>query len=128
MDCRYGHNNLLVIVNYLDIRRTGRICGPFKANPPTVIDANAVLTLAVSLQCLQTVAGQRGQVAQGNRGIQLVQLKKGGALNSGESLDALTGGELSSSLVPIADDHESVWNVFMRYVKRNETEDPHSLP
>src|SRR5208282_3148370 len=39
----------LVVISDLDIDRAGRSFGPFKANPPLVIDADAVLSLAVTI-------------------------------------------------------------------------------
>ena len=53
---------LLMVVNNLHVAWAGPFCGPFKANPPLVIDADAVLALSASFQRLKAVAGQYGKV------------------------------------------------------------------
>ena len=37
---------------------------PDEAQPPLVIDADAVLALPIALQCFQPVAGQGGEIFQ----------------------------------------------------------------
>ena len=54
-----------VVVHYLDI--VGVSFTPGKADPPTVVDANAVLAFTVALQRLQPVAANRAQVRQAGR-------------------------------------------------------------
>jgi hypothetical protein len=54
------HECLLVIVCYLDINRPWGAARPREANPPLVIDADAVLAPPVALEDLQPVAGQCG--------------------------------------------------------------------
>jgi hypothetical protein len=44
----------LVVINDLDIDWAGRSFGPFKANPPLVIDADAVLSLPVTIEGFKT--------------------------------------------------------------------------
>ena len=51
-----------MIVCYLDINRPWRATRPREANPPLVIDADAVLVPPAALEDLQPVAGQCGQV------------------------------------------------------------------
>jgi hypothetical protein len=53
---------------------------PQEADPPLVIDADAVLTLPVTTQCLQSIAGWSGQVAQFLRLMDLSQLTLGNPL------------------------------------------------
>lgn len=48
-----------MVVHDFDIVRTRRAWRPFKAYPPLVIDADAVLAFVVALQGLETVSGQR---------------------------------------------------------------------
>ncbi len=52
----------LVVVNDLHICRTRRPCRPLEAYPPLVVDANAVLSLSVTLQGFKSVAGQRTEI------------------------------------------------------------------
>jgi hypothetical protein len=51
-----------MIVNNLHVAWAGPFFGPFKANPPLVIDADAVLALSVPFQRFKTVARQYGKV------------------------------------------------------------------
>jgi len=41
---------LLVVIDNLDVDRAGRAVGPLKADPPLVIDTDAVLALPIALQ------------------------------------------------------------------------------
>ncbi len=53
---RYGMPHL-VVIHDLDIDRAGRSFGPFNANPPLVIDADAaVLSLAVTIEGFKPIA------------------------------------------------------------------------
>jgi hypothetical protein len=98
---------LLVIINDLHVRRAGGVFGPFKASPPLIIDANAVLSLPVSSQRFKTVTGQYGKVFKHDGRLQSVQLQTGGTFDSRECLYPLTGGEDPGSLVPVTQDHDS---------------------
>jgi hypothetical protein len=49
----------LVVINDPDIDRAGRFFGPFKANPPLVIDADAVLSLSVTKERFMPIAAKR---------------------------------------------------------------------
>jgi hypothetical protein len=49
----------LVVINNLDIDRAGRFFGPFKANPPLVIDADAILSLSVTIERFKPIAAKR---------------------------------------------------------------------
>jgi hypothetical protein len=49
----------LVVINDLDIDWAGRSFGPFKANPPLVIDADAVLSLPVTIEGFKPIAPKR---------------------------------------------------------------------
>jgi hypothetical protein len=63
---------LLVIIHNLNF-----VCVPFppnKTETPLLVDSNAVPSLPVSAQCLQTISGGRRQVANFRRAIQLPKL------------------------------------------------------
>jgi hypothetical protein len=49
----------LVVINDVDIDRAWRSFGPFKANPPLVIDADAVLPLPVTIESFKPIAAKR---------------------------------------------------------------------
>lgn len=56
------HRRSLVIVNNLNI--IGITIVPSKTDSPLLIDADAVLPLAISLQCFQVVAGRAVEICQ----------------------------------------------------------------
>src|SRR5208337_952097 len=109
---------LLVIVNDLHMRRPRRSAGPLEAHAPLIVDAYAVLALAVAMQRFKTVSGQRGKVRERRSCLQAVQLQPRGTLDCREGLDALPARELPGPLVPIADDHSPKMAEITRYVKR----------
>lgn len=47
---------------------------PLEANPPLIVDTDAVLTFPVPTQTLETIAGQGGQVSQGCGCIKTIEL------------------------------------------------------
>jgi hypothetical protein len=57
---------LLVIVHNLYVGRPGRMVGPRKTNAPLVIDADTVLSFAVTCQRFKPVTRQDGQVPKGS--------------------------------------------------------------
>lgn len=107
-----------MIVNNLHVRRPWRSIEPLEANPPLVVDANAVLSLATANQRLKTIAGQGGQVAKRRGGFEAVELQPSGTLKPGKSFDPLSGSEVSRPLVAVADDHSAKLSRITRYVKR----------
>jgi len=63
---------LLMVVNNLHVGWAGAFFSPFKANPPLVIDADAVLALSVPPQRFKTVSGQYGKVLKHDRRLESV--------------------------------------------------------
>jgi len=109
MDCDQCHwqfsPSLLMIIDDLDVGGTRRLSRPLKANPPLIVDADAVLAFAISGQRLKTVAGQGGQILQRNGGLQAIQLEARGAFDAGKRFDSIALGEVPGPLVSVADDH-----------------------
>jgi hypothetical protein len=62
-----------VVIRNLDIGQAWRSRGPLEANAPLIIDANAILALAVATQRLEPAAGKRRQVFQAACGIQAIK-------------------------------------------------------
>ena len=89
---------LLMIINDLHVRRAEGVFGPFKASPPLIIDANAVLALPVASERFKAVAGQYGKVFKHDSRIQSVQLQTGSTFDSRKRLYPFTGGEVPGSL------------------------------
>jgi hypothetical protein len=98
---------LLMIIDNLDIDRSGRAFRPFKANPPLVIDANAVLTLTVALQPFRPVTGQRSEVFQARCSVQPVRPIFSLPGKTGELPNDVAIGKTLGTLIPVADDHRS---------------------
>jgi len=46
-----------VVINEFNIM--GTVIGPHKANPPLIVDADAVLSLTIGLQLLQSITRHR---------------------------------------------------------------------
>ena len=57
---------------------------PFEAEPPLVIDPDAVLTRPVASQPFEPVAGKDGQIAEFDRGIQFTELSPSDPLDCTE--------------------------------------------
>jgi hypothetical protein len=62
---------------------------PNKTDTPLIIDANAVLSLAVAMERFEAIAGRRAKVTELRRGIQLAQLSLRDSLDATPPLDEL---------------------------------------
>jgi len=96
-----------MIIDYFNIDWSGASFGPLKAYPPLVVDANAILALAIPFESFKTVPGQ-AQVKKGGRSFQLVKLQLRLALKAGKSLDSISSREFLRSLISEAHDHAVV--------------------
>src|SRR5215467_12869062 len=105
VNCGNCHKILLVVIDDLHICRTRRPCGPLEADPPLVIDANAVLSLSVALQRFEPVVRQCTEIPKLDSCFQAIQFESCGALNSRERFDPLTSCKISGPRVSVADDH-----------------------
>src|SRR5262245_10896609 len=56
-----------MIVDNLDIGRSGRAARPFEADTPLHVDADAVLASAIGLQCFQPIAPECLQLIEAHR-------------------------------------------------------------
>jgi hypothetical protein len=72
-----------VIIDNLNVHRVASV--PNETDTPLIIDPYAVLTAPVSVQCLQAVAGRRGQISDLCRAIQLAKFPLSDAFDSVES-------------------------------------------
>jgi hypothetical protein len=61
-----------MIIDDFDVKSV--LVAPPEADSPTIVDPNAVLSLAFSHELLQAVAGRKAQIAQRLRGIDDCQL------------------------------------------------------
>jgi hypothetical protein len=76
-----------VVIDNFDVDRAGRAFGPLKADPPLVIDPDAVLALSIALQSFQPVAGQGGEIFQAHCRVQSFQPRLGLTCETGKFLD-----------------------------------------
>jgi hypothetical protein len=73
-----------VVVDDLNLMRVA--AAPYEADSPSIVDSDAVLALAISLQGFEPVAAGKRQVGQPPRKIDLLELTKGHTLNRSETL------------------------------------------
>ena len=60
---------------------------PAKTDPPLIVDTDAVLALAIALQCFQPVSGRYEQVLEGARLAQIKELAARRPLDRSETRD-----------------------------------------
>jgi hypothetical protein len=106
-----------VVINNFDIDGAGGTYGPFKANPPLVIDADAVLAPSVALEGFQPIAGQGRKVFQARRYFQPVQTDFRLSPETGKFPNVLPIGETFGFSVSVTHDHQKSLAVIMVYVK-----------
>src|SRR5260370_36132198 len=92
-----------MIVDNLDIDRARRARWPLEADPPLVVDADAVLPRAVAFKRLQPVAGKCSDVGQALRGLQAIEPRFRLPGEAGQLPHTFPGGEAVGSPVPVAD-------------------------
>jgi hypothetical protein len=51
-----------MIIDNLDVRRSGLLVEPFEANSPLIVDANAVLSFPVASESLEAIPRQGGEI------------------------------------------------------------------
>ena len=74
-----------------------------------IVDANAVLALAIPRQGFQAVAGECRKIPNRRSSLQTVELQARRSFEPGESLDPLPGGEVPGPLVPIVENHSRLY-------------------
>ena len=81
-----------MVINNFDLFRTGS--GPAEANPELPVDSNAVLTLPVTMQRLQHIAGRYFKIIQLACSLKLPNFPQGNALEIDKTPDAATACQL----------------------------------
>ena len=94
---------LLVIINNLYVGRSRRSAKPFKANPPLIVNANAVLALTVTAQCFKPVARKSGEITERSSGLHTIKLHAGSPFKTRKRLYTPSDGEISGPLVTVAE-------------------------
>lgn len=85
--------------------------GPAEANAPPIINADAVLVVAVAAQRLEAVGRRVAQFHQPGGSVQLGQPLNRLTFERLEFLDALSSGEIGAALIRIALDRHGVYYV-----------------
>ncbi|KFI20609.1 hypothetical protein IB75_02135 [Nitrosococcus oceani C-27] len=83
---------LLMVINNFDIFRTG--LRPTKANPEPPVDSNAVLTLAVTRQRFQHIAGRYFKIIKLTGSLELPDLPQRNTLKVDKAPDTTTVRQL----------------------------------
>ena len=95
-----------MVIDNLNIDRAGRVLRPLKANPPLIIDTDAVLALPVALEGFQPIAGKGGEVFQARRRVQAVEPRFGLTCETGKFFEVIAIGEPPGFVVPVTHDHD----------------------
>ena len=104
-----------MIVGNLDVPRFA--IPPLEAEPPLIVDADAVLALAVAVQSLQTVAGRHAQIVESLRGIDRQKLRAGAPLNlQRQTAHSVACEDRCGALVREALDHDRAYRETVRRV------------
>ena len=105
--CGRGHGFLLsVVVDQLDI--FGACVGPGEADPPLLVDPDAVRAGAIALQLFESISRRDPQVAENLGGVEDQQLAEGDSLGAVVKLaDALPHPDPLGLLVSERPDHIS---------------------
>ncbi len=94
-----------MIIDDLDAGRAGRAFGPFEADAPPVIDADAVLALPVAFERFKSVARQSAKVSKACRGFHAVEPVFSPPDEAGKFPHGFALGETFGPLVPKAPNH-----------------------
>lgn len=94
-----------MVIHNLDIAGTGGVLRPREADPPLVVDTDAVLPGTVAPEGFQAIARQAAQIAQAGGSGQDLESLVGLPIETGEGRHALTCREPGRSLIPKAHDH-----------------------
>ena len=86
--------------------RAGAAFGPFEADPPLIVDADAPLPLAPALERFETVAVAR-QISEVGGRVELVELARGGPREPRERRDPAPAIERLGLPVLEADNHDA---------------------
>jgi hypothetical protein len=94
-----------MVVRNLNVDWARRTCRPLEANPPLVIDADAVLTGTVAFESFQSISADCGEIFEAGRGIETIEPSLGLSGETGKLLDVFAGGETGGLPVPVTHDH-----------------------
>jgi hypothetical protein len=93
-----------MVVNDLDV--LGASSGPAEADPPLVVDPDAVLTLPIAAKGLKPISRWHAQVVQAGGNLELAQLTASHGREALETPDALPTRERLGVRTPPGSNHE----------------------
>jgi hypothetical protein len=102
-----------------DLNLTSVAPAPYKAEPPPIVDPDAVLASAAAMQFLQAIAGRNSQVLQRLRVVQHRELATRGVLDTPKARTALAVEERFGVLASERLNHPRY--SITDYVRRQET-------
>ncbi|KPQ28303.1 MAG: hypothetical protein HLUCCX14_10915 [Marinobacter excellens HL-55] len=105
-----------MVIDNFDIFRTS--LGPAEANPELPVDSNAVLTLAITMQRLQHIAGRYFKIIKLTCSLELPDLPQGNALEIDKASDAASACQLLGILTLERYDHKGMVTQSVNNVKR----------
>ena len=105
-----------MVVNDFDIFRTN--LGPAEANPELLVNSNAVLALAITMQWLQHIAGRYFKIIQFACHLKLPNFPQSHSLKIDEAPDAATVCQVLGILTLERYDHGLILTRLVNNVKR----------
>jgi hypothetical protein len=94
-----------MIVHYLNFKGIG--CNPAEADPPLVVDPNAVLSRPITGKRFQPISGNLSQIGDGRRRLNVIELSLCHYGNTLKLPAELAPEDLLGFLVPERPDHSS---------------------
>ena len=76
----FTHNTLFSMIIH-NLHVVGVVVDPLETYPPLIIDADAVLSLAIAAQLFEPVGRRRQEIVEFHRGVQVAQPAKGSSLD-----------------------------------------------
>jgi hypothetical protein len=95
----------LMVIDDLDVQRTGTQLRPLKANPPLDVYPDAVLPIPVAFERFKAVARERSEIGKGRSSVKDLQPFVSLSSESLEFPDEFTSRKRLGSPVAIAQDH-----------------------
>jgi hypothetical protein len=105
-----------MVINDLDV--ISFAISPAKADPPLIVDPNAVLTPTVAVQFFESVAGRHFEIVEPLCGIDGQELSSGAPLDlQGQVPNSVASEDGCGALVGEALDHDLTYRGTVRHIK-----------
>ena|SRR5271166_1543109 len=107
-----------MIVDDLDVRRADCVLGPFEANAPLHVHANAELPRPVAFQGFKTIAGQGPQILETCRGVENFEALVGLPVETLKRTDKFAARKRFGPFAPVAQNHANSGYDSLRFTSR----------